>query len=71
MSEARKPFWVKCTADGHVWAAAYSLMDAETFGATIQAARCPWCGARKGIVVAKQNDGQLNEPLAPHQQEQA
>lgn len=66
--EARKPFWVKCPPCGHVWAAAYFPMDATRMAKAAKQC-CPYCGhGPKGILVAKQDNGVLNEPLAPHQQ---
>lgn len=59
--EAKTPFWARCAACGHCWAAAYLPMDVETFAKTIGGGRrCPACGGGK-IVVAKQNDGTLLE----------
>lgn len=68
MTDQRQPFWVKCKADGHVWAVAFVPMEATTFARVLGTGRCPWCGAGpKGITIAKQDGGKLNEPLAPHQ----
>jgi hypothetical protein len=67
MGEQRQPFWVKCSACGHVWAAAYLPMVAEQFAKAAKAC-CPNCAhGPKGIFIAKQKDGALNEPLAAHQ----
>lgn len=65
--EPRKPFWVKCSACQHIWAAAYAPMEASKFAKAINSC-CPNCAqGPKGIFIAKQKDGVLNEPLAPHQ----
>jgi len=68
MAEPRKPFWVKCPPCGHVWAAAYAPMEMGAFGRLLAATRCPNCGSGpKGILIAKQKEGVLNEPLGSHQ----
>lgn len=63
-AEAKKPFWVICSACGHCWAAAYLPMAARTFAAIVNssAKMCQKCGAGKPLV-AKQNDGVLLEPV--------
>lgn len=59
--EPKKPFWVKCSACGHIWAAAYLPMVAELFG-KLTKVRCPMCAhGPKGILVAKQDNGILME----------
>ncbi len=64
MSEAeRKPFWVKCRKCSHCWAAAYLPLTAETFAKIAKRAACPMCGDSKPVV-AKQDNGKLNEPEA-------
>jgi DNA-directed RNA polymerase subunit M/transcription elongation factor TFIIS len=64
-ADEKKPFWAKCGACGHCWAAAYLPMEAMLFSkiAKNAAKNCPKCGATK-IFVAKQNDGVLLEQCA-------
>lgn len=65
MTEERKPFWAKCTGCSHCWPAAYLPMALDAAARLMKAAKCPMCGkGPKGIVVAKQKDGKLNEPEA-------
>lgn len=61
MSLERKPFWAKCAACSHCWAAAYLPMEMSACAKLLQRATCPMCGSRKAFV-AKQNDGVLKEP---------
>lgn len=69
MTDQRKPFWVKCSACQHVWAAAYAPMELAAMARLLKSARCPNCAhGPKGIFIAKQDNGVLNEPLALHQQ---
>jgi hypothetical protein len=60
MSEARKPFWGKCTC-GHIWAVVYLPMEASAAAKLMGTARCTMCAGRK-ISIAKQDDGVLLEP---------
>lgn len=63
MSDERKPFWVKCRKCAHCWTAAYLPMEVDTFAKIATRAACPMCGDRKPVI-AKQDDGKLNEPEA-------
>jgi hypothetical protein len=62
-AEPRKPFWAKCGSCSHCWPAAYAPMEVMAFARTVKAARCPMCGGKK-ILVAKQDDGKLQESEA-------
>jgi hypothetical protein len=65
MTDASKPFWAKCEPCGHVWAAAYYPMEVSKICKLMIKARCPKCASGpKGIVIAKQNNGVLNEVSA-------
>lgn len=61
VGERKTPFWVKCEACGHAWAAAYLPMEASDF-AKCAKAHCPMCAASpKQVLIAKQKDGVLME----------
>lgn len=61
-----KPFWAKCSACGHIWPAAYLPMEMAKAARVFRSIRCPKCAAGpKGIVPAKQDDGNLLEPEVP------
>lgn len=62
-AEARKPFWVKCRKCAHCWAPIYFPFTAEKFAKIAKRAACPMCGEGKPLV-AKQDNGKLNEPEA-------
>lgn len=65
MSEDRKPFCAKCSKCSHCWPAAYLPMQIDAAAKLMKAARCPNCGnGPKGVLVAKQNNGLLDEPAA-------
>jgi Zn finger protein HypA/HybF involved in hydrogenase expression len=59
---AKKPFWGRCDACGHCWAIAYLPMPVEVAARLMQRACCPSCGGTR-IMVAKQHDGVLEEPV--------
>jgi len=59
-----KPFWAKCRKCAHCWPVAYLPMDIGTLAKVTKNSRCPRCGDGKPVV-AKQNNGTLNEPLDP------
>lgn len=62
MSDAKQPFWVRCGACQHTWAAAYLPMEAQVF-AKVARASCPMCGGgARNVFIAKQKDGVLLEP---------
>lgn len=56
-----RPFWAKCSACQHIWAAAYYPIDLGTMAKILKRAACPKCGNTKPGV-AKQDDGRLLEP---------
>lgn len=58
----RKPFWAKCSQCQHIWAAAYLPMNMTQAGEIFKRVRCPNCASKK-VLVAKQDDGKLLEPL--------
>jgi hypothetical protein len=60
----RKPFWAKCPSCSHCWPAAYAPMEVALFAKTVMRAACPMCACSKGILIAKQNDGELLEGQA-------
>jgi hypothetical protein len=60
MTDARKPFWVKCEPCNHCWAPVYAPMEVTLFAKIAKATRCPMCGSNKAVV-AKQRHGVLNE----------
>lgn len=57
----RKPFWVKCRKCSHCWPAAYLPLVVDVFAKIAKSAVCPMCGDKKPVV-AKQDNGKLNEP---------
>lgn len=59
--DTKRGFWVKCSACGHTWIAAYLPMELHKF-AKVAKANCPMCAAPpKKVFVAKQKDGVLME----------
>lgn len=67
MTDARKPFWVKCPAPDcrHCWPAVYLPMEMGKCAKLLARAACPKCGTAKGIQIAKQTDGVLEEANQP------
>lgn len=58
---AARPFWAKCSDCGHCWPVAYLPMNMTAMAKLGKAARCPM-GCRGKPLVAKQDNGVLNEP---------
>lgn len=59
---ATKAFWAICEKCNHCWPAAYFPLEATKFAKIAKRAVCPKCGGR--ALVAKQDDGVLQEPAA-------
>lgn len=56
MSE-RKPFAVKCTGCGHLWALFYTPLELGRAANLMKGAKCPSCeGGPKGIAIATEDD---------------
>ena len=58
-----KPFWAKCPTCGHCWPAAYFPLRLDVCGRLLKAARCPK-GCKSPVMIAKQDDGVLQEESA-------
>jgi hypothetical protein len=61
----RGAFWAKCGRCSHIWPLLYLPMEMRAAARVMGRASCPSCGSIKGITPAKQDDGELLEPLAP------
>lgn len=64
MTDRRSPFYGKCTACGHAWIVHWLPMEITRAAQAMKRATCPCCGETKRIMVAKQSNGELEEPSA-------
>lgn len=60
-ADATKALWAKCESCMHCWPAAYYPIDLMSMSRVLKGCKCPK-GCRGKPVLAKQDDGELQEP---------